>query len=60
MSDVSLINRLARPELLTMTPYQSARRIGGSGDIWLNANESPFANNEAWHIIVIPNFSPLS
>ncbi|OIQ46374.1 MAG: histidinol-phosphate transaminase [Gammaproteobacteria bacterium MedPE] len=46
MSDVSLINRLARPELLTMTPYQSARRIGGSGDIWLNANESPFANSD--------------
>ncbi|MGB0833541.1 MAG: histidinol-phosphate transaminase [Psychrobium sp.] len=42
----SLINRLARPELLTMTPYQSARRIGGSGDIWLNANESPFCNAE--------------
>lgn len=42
----SLVNRLARPELLDMTPYQSARRIGGSGDIWLNANESPFANND--------------
>lgn len=44
--DYSLINRLARPELLTMTPYQSARRIGGNGDVWLNANESPFTNSE--------------
>ncbi|PKF57542.1 histidinol-phosphate transaminase [Alteromonadales bacterium alter-6D02] len=42
----SLAQQLARPELLAMTPYQSARRIGGSGDIWLNANESPFAETE--------------
>jgi len=41
-----LAQRLARPELIAMTPYQSARRIGGSGDIWLNANESPFANTD--------------
>lgn len=36
--------RLARPEVQKLTPYQSARRIvaaaGGRGDIWLNANES--------------------
>lgn len=38
-------NALARPELLTLTPYQSARRIGGRGDIWINANESPFNNS---------------
>ncbi|MBT1445592.1 histidinol-phosphate transaminase [Shewanella sp. JM162201] len=37
-----LAARLARPELLTLVPYQSARRIGGSGEIWVNANESPF------------------
>jgi histidinol-phosphate aminotransferase len=43
-SAVSLVERLARPELLAMTPYQSARRIGGSGDVWLNANESPFSD----------------
>jgi len=46
MSQLPLAQRLARPELLAMTPYQSARRIGGSGDIWLNANESPFVNTE--------------
>ncbi|KGE05010.1 histidinol-phosphate transaminase [Pseudohaliea rubra] len=33
---------LACPHLGELTPYQSARRIGGSGDVWLNANESPF------------------
>ncbi|MCH4294265.1 histidinol-phosphate transaminase [Shewanella sp. 3B26] len=38
----SLAARLARPELLSLEPYQSARRIGGSGEIWVNANESPF------------------
>ncbi|NRA70213.1 MAG: histidinol-phosphate transaminase [Gammaproteobacteria bacterium] len=40
-----LASRLARPELLEMVPYQSARRIGGSGDVWLNANESPFSDS---------------
>ncbi|MEI6859690.1 MAG: histidinol-phosphate transaminase [Shewanella sp.] len=40
----NLAQRLARPELLTLQPYQSARRIGGKGHIWVNANESPFNN----------------
>jgi histidinol-phosphate aminotransferase len=40
----NLAERLARPELLDLTPYQSARRLGGRGDIWINANESPFNN----------------
>jgi len=43
---MTLIERLACPELLSMTPYQSARRIGGTGDVWLNANESPFVNTD--------------
>lgn len=38
------ISKLARKTVRELTPYQSARRLGGSGDIWLNANESPFAN----------------
>lgn len=46
MMDNTLVSQLARPELLAMTPYQSARRIGGSGDTWLNANESPYANTQ--------------
>ncbi len=40
----TLAQRLARPELLDLKPYQSARRIGGQGDIWINANESPYNN----------------
>ncbi|WP_299014593.1 histidinol-phosphate transaminase [uncultured Photobacterium sp.] len=38
------ITKLARKTVRELTPYQSARRLGGRGDIWLNANESPFAN----------------
>ncbi|MGR5141537.1 histidinol-phosphate transaminase [Photobacterium sp. DNB23_23_1] len=38
------MDQLARKTVRELTPYQSARRLGGSGDIWLNANESPFAN----------------
>lgn len=38
------IEKLAREQVQALTPYQSARRIGGSGDVWLNANESPFDN----------------
>jgi len=38
------VSKLARKTVRELTPYQSARRLGGSGDIWLNANESPFAN----------------
>ncbi len=39
------MEKLARQQIPALTPYLSARRIGGSGDVWLNANESPF-NNE--------------
>lgn len=30
---------LARANVRALTPYQSARRLGGKGDVWLNANE---------------------
>lgn len=32
---------LARDCVRELSPYQSARRLGGSGDVWLNANEYP-------------------
>ncbi|MEA1065385.1 histidinol-phosphate transaminase [Erwinia sp. HR93] len=32
---------LARDCVRKLTPYLSARRLGGSGDVWLNANEYP-------------------
>ncbi len=35
------IEELARHNVRALTPYQSARRLGGSGDVWLNANEFP-------------------
>jgi len=38
MSD---IKHLARETVQALTPYLSARRIGGNGDVWLNANEAP-------------------
>ncbi|MWN30910.1 histidinol-phosphate transaminase [Gilliamella sp. Pra-s65] len=37
------INKLVRKNVQQLTPYQSARRIGGQGNVWLNANEYPVA-----------------
>lgn len=34
---------LARENVRNLVPYQSARRLGGNGDVWLNANEFPTA-----------------
>ncbi|WJG07995.1 histidinol-phosphate transaminase [Aliiglaciecola sp. LCG003] len=44
-----LIDKLVCENLKGLTPYESARRLfsvgdGGQQQIWLNANESPFAN----------------
>jgi histidinol-phosphate aminotransferase len=38
---MSSIKHLARETVQALTPYLSARRIGGSGEVWLNANEAP-------------------
>lgn len=37
------IQSLARQNVRELTPYQSARRLGGNGDVWLNANEYAIA-----------------
>src|SRR5690606_37589028 len=37
------IEELARENVRRLTPYQSAHRLGGNGDVWLNANEYPTA-----------------
>ncbi|NDJ57200.1 histidinol-phosphate transaminase [Enterobacteriaceae bacterium 4M9] len=37
------IEALARANVRELTPYLSARRLGGKGDVWLNANEYPTA-----------------
>lgn len=45
----ALVNKLVNQNLKALKPYESARRIFAGGDsdseIWLNANESPFAND---------------
>ncbi len=40
---MSWIEQLAPEHVQQLTPYQSARRIGGSGNVWINANEAPSA-----------------
>ncbi|MGS0680090.1 histidinol-phosphate transaminase [Shewanella sp. 125m-7] len=57
-SKLNLAERLARPELLELQIYQSARRIGGQGDIWINANESPFNNSQLEGINRYPECQP--
>ena len=42
MSD--LITRLTNSNVITLKPYESARRLYSGGQDWLNANESPYAN----------------
>ncbi|MBS0847970.1 histidinol-phosphate transaminase [Citrobacter sp. JGM124] len=37
------IEALARDNVRKLVPYLSARRLGGNGDVWLNANEYPTA-----------------
>lgn len=39
----SSVVALARENVQQLTPYQSARRLGGNGDVWLNANEYALA-----------------
>lgn len=37
------VQALARKNVQELTPYQSARRLGRNGDVWLNANEYAIA-----------------
>lgn len=39
-----LIDNLINDNLVPLKPYESARRLFSGGQDWLNANESPFAN----------------
>lgn len=43
MSHSANVTDLARANVRALTPYMSARRLGGNGDVWLNANEYPLA-----------------
>jgi histidinol-phosphate aminotransferase len=44
------INRIARPEIVAMKPYQSARKTASADGILLNANEAPatFVDDPDW------------
>ncbi|WP_019615537.1 histidinol-phosphate transaminase [Psychromonas ossibalaenae] len=58
MSD---IKHLARETVQALTPYLSARRIGGTGEVWLNANESPDCNEyqlDSSNLNRYPEFQP--
>ncbi|MGU0044099.1 hypothetical protein ACVXHA_24050 [Escherichia coli] len=39
MSTVTITD-LARENVRNLTPYQSARRLGGNGDVWLTPTNS--------------------
>ena len=39
------MKKIARKNVQSLEPYLSARKIGGKGNVWLNANESPFDNS---------------
>lgn len=64
----SIVNKLARDELVDMIPYESARRLhAGNGEfnskIWLNANEAPGLGEyelSADCINRYPDFQPVS
>ncbi|MUK26163.1 histidinol-phosphate transaminase [Aliivibrio fischeri] len=51
------MEKLARKQVQALTPYLSARRIGGSGDVWLNANESPFDNEYKFNFARLNRYS---
>jgi len=58
MSD---IKHLARETVQALTPYLSARRIGGNGDVWLNANEAPDCSEyqlDSGNLNRYPEFQP--
>ncbi|MDO6684901.1 MULTISPECIES: histidinol-phosphate transaminase [unclassified Agarivorans] len=55
------VTLLARKKIQALVPYQSARRIGGSGEVWLNANESPDVSDfsyEGDELNRYPEFQP--
>ena len=41
----TLIDNLINDNLVSLQPYESARRLFTGGQDWLNANESPYAND---------------
>jgi len=52
------INRLARPEIVAMKPYASARNSAAADGILLNANEAPYThvNDPAWQRLALNRY----
>lgn len=44
---MSALIKLARPEIVDLVPYSSARREQSTGKVWLNANENPWQHNDS-------------
>ncbi|MBY5991406.1 histidinol-phosphate transaminase [Ferrimonas balearica] len=58
MSVEQRIARLVRPEIAALTPYASARREVQGGEVWLNANESPWNNSTVVGVNRYPDCQP--
>ncbi len=56
MSTVTITD-LARENVRNLTPYQSARRLGGNGDVWLKRQRIPHCRGVSAHST---NAQPLS
>jgi len=58
----ALLQRIARPEILAMSGYVSARMEAGAAEVILNANENPYApqldGTADWHINRYPPPQP--
>lgn len=58
----ALLQRIARPEILAMSGYVSARMEAGAAEVILNANENPYApqldGTANWHINRYPPPQP--
>jgi histidinol-phosphate aminotransferase len=54
------INRLARPEIVAMKPYESARNSATADGILLNANEAPFTHvqDAEWQRLSLNRYPP--
>ncbi|GAA4886486.1 histidinol-phosphate transaminase [Ferrimonas pelagia] len=56
----AVAKRLVRPEIAALVPYASARREVQGGEVWLNANESPWNNANVVGVNRYPDCQPES
>lgn len=54
------INSIARPDIVAMKPYQSARKSAAADGILLNANEAPstLVDDPEWHRLALNRYPP--